>query len=64
MRVTLDLPEELIEEAHQLLGFASQTETVVFSLREIIRRRRIEELKSLMGKVDLEIDASMSRRRP
>jgi fatty acid-binding protein DegV len=54
----------LIEEARQLLGFKSKTDTVVLSLRELIRRGRIEELKSLMGSVKLEIDIPKSRRRP
>ena len=52
------------EEARRLLGFKSKTDTVVFSLQELIRRRRIEELKSLMGSVQLEIDIPESRRRP
>lgn len=64
MRTTLDIPEELIEEARQLLGFKSKTDTVILSLRELIRRRRIEELKSLAGRVQLEIDIAASRRRP
>jgi Arc/MetJ family transcription regulator len=63
MRTTLDIPRELIEEARHLLGFKSKTDTVVLSLRELIRRRRIEELKDLMGSVHLEIDLSASRRR-
>ena len=63
MRTTLDIPESLIEEARQLLGFKSKTDTVVLSLQELIRRRRIEELKSLMGAVKLEIDLPRSRRR-
>ena len=64
MRTTLDIPHELIEEARDLLGFKSKTDTVVLSLRELIRRRRIEELKDLMGSVHLEIDLPASRRRP
>ena len=63
MRTTLDIPQELIEEARDLLGFKSKTDTVVLSLRELIRRRRIEELKDLMGSVHLEIDLPASRRR-
>jgi len=63
MRTTLDIPESLIEEARQLLGFKSKTDTVVLSLQELIRRRRIEQLKSLMGAVKLEIDLPRSRRR-
>ena len=56
MRTMLDLPEELVEEARKLLGFKSKTDTVVFSLRELIRRRRIEELEGLAGRIDLKID--------
>ena len=64
MRTTLDIPEELLEEARRALGFKSKTDTVVLSLQELIRRRRIEELKGLMGSVELEIDLPASRRRP
>ncbi len=64
MRTTLDIPEPLIEEARRLLGFKSKTDTVVVSLQELIRRRRIEELKALLGSVDLELDLDASRRRP
>ncbi len=64
MRTTLDIPESLIEEARRILGFKSKTDTVVLSLRELVRRRRIEELKEIMGEVDLEIDIPASRRRP
>lgn len=64
MRTTLDIPEPLIEEARRLLGFKSKTDTVVLSLREMIRRKRLEELKELMGKVRLDVDLGSSRRRP
>ena len=63
MRTTLDLPEALIEEARRELGFKSKTDTVVLSLQELIRHRRIDELKAMMGKVRLEIDVPKSRRR-
>jgi Arc/MetJ family transcription regulator len=64
MRTTLDLPEELIEEARRLLGFKSKTDTVILSLRELVRRKRIEELKERMGHVVLDVDVPKSRRRP
>lgn len=64
MRTTLDLPDGLAEEAQRLLGFKSKTDTVVVSLQELIRRRRIDELKSLLGHVRLDIDTSKTRRRP
>lgn len=64
MRTTLDIPEELIDEARRVLGFKSKTDAVVLSLTELIRRRRIDELKSMAGHVKLDIDIGASRRRP
>jgi Arc/MetJ family transcription regulator len=64
MRTTLDIPEPLLEEARHMLGFKSKTDTVVLALQELVRKRRIEELKSLLGSVSLEIDIPKSRRRP
>lgn len=64
MRTTLDIPEELLEEAREHLGVRSKTDAVILSLQEMVRRKRIEELKSLLGHVQLEIDIPASRRRP
>ena len=64
MRTTLDLPAGLLDEARRLLGFKSKTDTVVLSLRELIRRKRIHELRELLGSVTLDVDVSRSRRRP
>ena len=63
MRTTLDLPEDLIEEARTALGFTSKTDTVVLALTELVRRRRLDQLKSLIGRVRLDIDLGKSRRR-
>ena len=64
MRTTLDLPAELLDEAQRLLGSRSKTDTVVLSLRELIRRKRIDELRSLLGSVTLDVDVAQSRRQP
>jgi Arc/MetJ family transcription regulator len=64
MRTTLDLPAELLNEAQRLLGFKSKTDTVVLSLTELVRRRRVEELKAMAGKLELKFDVDESRRRP
>ncbi len=64
MRTTLDLPEDLMNEAQRVLGFKSKTDTVILSLTELVRRRRIDELKGLLGHIDLDIDLDRSRRRP
>jgi len=64
MRTTLDVPESLLNEAQRLLQFKSKTDTVIFSLRELIRKKRIEELKELAGLIRLDVDLDRSRRRP
>lgn len=63
MRTTLDLPESLVEEARATLGLRSKTDTIVFALREVVRRGRVDELKSLLGKVAFEFDPTELRRK-
>ena len=63
MRTTLDLPEELMEQARTAMGFKSKTDTVVFALREIVRRQRIDELKALMGSIRFDFDPVDVRRK-
>ncbi len=64
MRTTLNVPSDLMREAQELLGYTSKTDTVIFSLREVLRRKRIEELKKLSGHIRLDVDIPKSRRRP
>jgi Arc/MetJ family transcription regulator len=63
MRTTLDLPEPLVEEARVALGFKSKTDTVVYALREVVRRSRIDELKTLLGTVEFEFDPAELRKK-
>jgi Arc/MetJ family transcription regulator len=63
MRTTLDLPQDLLEEALKTLGFKSKTDAVIYSLQEMLRRRKIEELKGLAGKVRIVQNLKKSRRR-
>jgi hypothetical protein len=64
MRTTLDLPQDLLDEARAGLGFKSKTDTIILALRELVRRQRLQELKALMGRVRLDVDTARSRRRP
>ena len=63
MRTTLELPEPLVEEARKSLGFRSKTDTVIYALREVVRRGRADELKSLLGKIRFEFDPVEVRRK-
>ena len=64
MRTTLDLPEDLVNEAKELLGYKSKTDTIVYALEELIRRNKREKLVAMFGKVKIDIDPDASRRRP
>ncbi len=63
MRTTLNLPDDLMEEALKITRFRSKTDVVIYSLKELIRRKRLDELKELKGKIDIDIDLDRSRRR-
>jgi len=62
-RTTLLLPDALVDEARALLGYTSKTDAVIFALREVVRQGRLEELKSLMGRVSFEFDPADMRAR-
>jgi len=57
MRTTIDIPEELFEEAQSILGFKSKTDVVIFSLQEVIRRKKLKELADLAGKGEFQKSA-------
>jgi hypothetical protein len=63
MRTTLDLPAEVVDEAREVLGFKSKTDTIVFALKEVIRRGHNQGLKELFGKVHIELDLDKVRKR-
>ncbi len=63
MRTTLDLPEGLVEEARDAIGFKSKTDTVVFALREVVRRKRKDELKDFITKMEFDFDPTEMRKK-
>lgn len=63
MRTTLDLPEGLVEEARDAIGFKSKTDTVVFALKEIVRRKRKDELKDFITRWEFEFDPTEIRKK-
>ena len=63
MRTTLDLPAGLVEQARAAIGFKSKTDTVVFALKEVVRRSRLDDLKLLVRRLNFEFDPAELRRR-
>lgn len=68
MRTTLDIPDTLVDEARHALGYKSKTDTVIFALKEVVRRSRLDALKQLMSRVEFDFDPTelrkKDRRRP
>ena len=62
MRTTLDLPEGLVDEARKVAGFKSKTDTVVYALKEVVRRKQKEDLIALLRRIDFG-DGAMEMRR-
>jgi len=63
MRTTLDLPENLVNEAMELTHISTKTAVIVKALEELVRKSKISELKNYRGKVDLDIDLDELRNR-
>ena len=63
MRTTLDLPDGLVEEAREAIGFKSKTDTVVFALKEVVRRKRMDELKNFITTMKFDIDPTEIRKK-
>jgi hypothetical protein len=63
MRTTIDIPEELLEEARQGAGLRTKQQTVVAALRALIHQNAFEGIRKLAGKVEMDIDLNISRGR-
>ncbi len=62
MRMTFDIPEELLEEAVRASHSRTRREAVIAGLEELVRRARREELRSLAGTLELDVDLQRSRK--
>jgi Arc/MetJ family transcription regulator len=49
MRATIDIDDKLLEEAKKLTSIKTKKDLINLSLRELIRKKRIEHLLSLYG---------------
>jgi Arc/MetJ family transcription regulator len=63
MRTTLDLPEDLIAEAMKLTKIATKTDLIKTALANLITRERIKDLKKFYGKIDLDVNLDILRKR-
>ncbi len=63
MRTTLDIPANLLSEAMELTQAKTKTEVIKFALENIIQKNKLKKLKSYRGKLELDIDLNLLRKR-
>lgn len=56
MRTTLAIDEKLLEEAMKCTGEKTKTAVVNRALEELVRRKKIEGLLALEGKIHIDLD--------
>lgn len=56
MRTTLDLNEKLIRELMHVTAAKTKTEAIHQAAAELIRRKKLDQLKSLSGAIHLDLD--------
>lgn len=56
MRTTLNVDEKLLEDVMCLTDERDKGRAVNTALSEFIRRRRMDELRALLGNLDLDLD--------
>ncbi|MBN1292944.1 MAG: type II toxin-antitoxin system VapB family antitoxin [Candidatus Latescibacteria bacterium] len=54
MRATLNIPDELIEELMKMSGTKTKTQAICLAIEEYNRRKKVDKLLSLQGKVDMD----------
>ena len=54
MRTTLDVDPKLIAEAERLTGEATASKAVNAALKEFVRKRKLQELRDMLGTMELE----------
>jgi hypothetical protein len=54
MRATLNIPDDLLSEVQKISGEKSKTKAIITAMEEFIRQRKIKELISLRGKIQIE----------
>ena len=56
MRVTVNMPDELISEVQKLSGEESKTRAITIAMQEFVRQQKIKKLIALRGKVQIDYD--------
>ncbi len=56
MRTTMSLDDGLVKELMKVTGARTKTAAIHLAISEFLRRKKIEELLALEGKIQLDLD--------
>lgn len=56
MRATINIPDKLIDEVQSISGEKTKTKAIVSAMKEFVRRKKIEKLIALRGKIQIDYD--------
>jgi hypothetical protein len=56
MRTTLDLPENLLEEAMTVTNIPTKTDVITVALERLVQQSKVTGIKNYFGKLNLDID--------
>ena len=63
MKITLNLPDDLMKEAMSITDIKTKTGVIIVALKELIRKDKVAKLKNYKGTVNLEMDIDILRNR-
>jgi len=63
MRTTLNLPDDLVREAMEITKSPTKTSLITTALEDLVRRRKMTDIKEYFGRVDLDVNLDVIRKR-
>ena len=63
MRTTIDIPDDLINEAMKVTNAPTKTELIKIAFYKIIQKNKTKSIKNYKGKIDLDLDLNILRSR-
>ena len=63
MRTSIDIPDDLLDEARRAASLRTIRETVIAGLEELVRRAKREELRAMAGTTKLDVDLAKARKK-
>ena len=63
MRTTLDLPEALMQDAMKVCHHKTKTAVIIAALQDFVRKSRLQELRQFKGRVNVNLDLDLVRKR-